>query len=124
LKTVKGISDFDIWLEKLRARTRDLGFTEAFGVVAEIARETYGMRLWFVEMLGRRRSYIAGEHGNEPTTSSVIPFHLDDRIAVLSDSWGFLPKNAQARLVAFLRDVVHLKHRNGQSKADRRSPQG
>ena len=118
MKTVKEISDFDNWLDNLNERTKDLGFTETLGAVAKIACETYGVRLWFVEILGRRRSYIAGEHGNEPTTSSVIPFHLEDHIAVLSDSWECLPKNAQARLVAFLRDVVHLKHENGQSEAD------
>jgi hypothetical protein len=122
LKTVKGISDFDIWLEKLHAQTRDLGFTEALGVVAQIARATYGVRLWFVEILGRRWSYIAGEHGNQPTTSSVIPFHLNERIAVLSDTWGCLPKRAQARLVAFLKNLARLKQHDDQSQADRKSP--
>jgi hypothetical protein len=91
-------------------------------MVAQIARATYGVRLWFVEILGRRWSYIAGEHGNQPTTSSVIPFHLNDRIAVLSDTWGCLPEEIQAGLVAFLRDLVRVKHRDGQSQANRKSP--
>jgi hypothetical protein len=121
LKTAKEISDFDIWLEKLDARTRDLGFTETLGLVAQIAHKTYGIRLWFAEILGRRWSYIAGEHGSEPTASSVISFHLNERIAVLSDTWRRLPKKAQARLIAFLRDLVPLKQEDGQSEANRES---
>ena len=121
MKTVKEISDFDIWLHKLEAQTRGLGFIEALGAVAKIACVKYGLRLWFVEILGRRSSYIAGEHVSEPTTSSVVPFCLNDHIAVLSDSWGCLPKTAQARLVTFLRNLVHAKDNDGQSEADRKS---
>ena len=124
MKTVKEISDFDIWVEKLHTQTRDLALTEALGVVAQIARTTYGLRLWFVEILGRRWSYIAGEHGTEPTASSVVPVYLNDRMAVLSDNWGCLPEKAQAGLVAFLKNLARLTQHDGQSQTDRKPPQG
>ena len=57
----KGISDFDQWLQRVKASTDGLPLVPALDRTAELAREAFGARIWFAEILGRRWSHIAGQ---------------------------------------------------------------
>ena len=99
-------SGFSKWLRTVEVVTREVPLVSALGAVSRLAREAFGARLWFVEILGRRWSYVAGEGGAEPTPSSVARIPLDVRFGLVSDSWGTVNHEDRALLIAFLRNLV------------------
>ena len=100
------ISDFDTWLQDIGGDTRGLPLAPALGSIARSARDDFGARLWFVEILGRRWSYIAGEVGDEPSQSETFCIPLDEKVSLVSDRWGDLSDVDRGRLISFVRKLV------------------
>jgi len=105
---VQETSTFDAWLKALEEATRGLELVRSLDVVARVAAEAFGARLWFVEILGRRWSYIAGQRSDAPVESLIERIPLRGNIGLVSDDWGTLPGDKRARLIAFLGEMVSL----------------
>jgi hypothetical protein len=50
--------------------------------------ERFGSHLWFVEIFGRRWSYLAGEVRDQPADSRLIRENLDHDIGLVIENWG------------------------------------
>ena len=105
----QGTCGFETWLQDATRQTREPGLDVAFDVVARLAADAFGARLWFVEVFGKRWSYIAGSAPDEPPRSELSQVPLGAGLALVSDGWGRLPAPHRDRLVAFLRQLVARK---------------
>ena len=104
--TEQETSTFDHWLRMIETTTHGLPLVAALDAVAQRAAEAFGARLWFVEILGRRWSYIAGQRSERPAASAVERIHLGGNIGLVSDNWGMLLSHESSRLVALLHQLV------------------
>lgn len=104
-----GTSIFDDWLESVghMAAGRDLHV--ALDIISSQAGETFGARIWFTQMLGRRWSYIAGLRSERPTWSETAKIPLAAGIGLVAESWGELSLQEQDRLQVFLERLVVSK---------------
>jgi len=102
----KETSDFDGWLRIVKAATRDLKLINSLNAIALLARKDFGVRLWFVEILGRRWSYIAGEMPEQPPQSNIQRIELENNIGLVSDSWERLSEGDRSKLVEFLNHCI------------------
>lgn len=53
--------------------------------IADFVKEKYGANIWFVEIMGKRHSYIAGHKEDSFLPPEVI--YINDRYAVVSNEW-------------------------------------
>jgi len=100
------ISGFDKWLQSAEVTTRGLQLVPTLNSVAGLAGKTFGARLHFAEILGRRWSYIAGEIGEQPLEHEVYRIPLEGRIGLVSDGWGAISESDRGKLVAFLNRLI------------------
>ena len=106
-RTVQETPTFDSWLRGLEVATRGLEHVRALDVVAQLAAEAFGTRLWFVRILGQRWSYVAGYRSQAPVGSPMerIPFR-GGNFGLVSENWGRLSSEKRLRLIAFLAEMV------------------
>lgn len=103
----KETSDFDQWLERVRASTDALPLVPVLDRIAELAHEAFGARIWFAEILGRRWSHIAGRAGDGPSESETCWTTLTADIGLVWDTWGSLSQvDDRAELIAYLRRLI------------------
>lgn len=57
--------------------------------IAEFVKEKYNVNIWFVEIMGKRHSYIAGHKDDSFLPPEVI--YLNERYAVVSNGWESIP---------------------------------
>ena len=103
---VKGTSDSDNWGGNLQTADRDRGLVRRLNAVSVLVNNTFEVRIWFVELLGRRRSYVAGMVADEPRGVPVTIVPLTSTLAVASDGWQDLPPPERESLVRFLRKTI------------------
>jgi len=58
---------------------------ERFNETANYVKEKYGANIWFVELLGRRHSYVAGHREDSFLPPEII--YLNERFAAVSNEW-------------------------------------
>ena len=109
---VHEMSTFDSWIRNVEQRTDGTELVQAFGIIARDAAETYGARLWFTGILGRRWSYIGGYRSEAPTALPVKRISLGADIGLVADDWGTFSSCECARLLGFLRDLVSFERRS------------
>ena len=102
----RGTSDFDKWLRHIEQATARLKLVPALDTVARLVAERSGVRLWFVEILGRRLSYIAGEISEQPTRSAARPIPLNVTMGLVSDTLQKLSLSEYSALINSLRRMV------------------
>jgi len=106
-RTAQETSTFDGWLRGLEVATRGLEVVRALDLVAQFAAEAFGARLWFVRILGRRWSYVAGYRSQTPAGSPMERIPLGDgNFGLVSEDWGRLSSGERRRLIAFLGEMV------------------
>ena len=111
-------SDFDRWLRRVEASTDGLDVANALEAVARLARDAFGARLWFAEILGKRWSHIAGPGTVAPAESEICQIAINDKLGLVSDTWGRLSdQRDRATFVAFLRQLVGSKAAGAQDRA-------
>jgi len=71
--------------------------------IAKEAFDLHNARLWFVEILGKRWSYIAGLMPEGPSPKPSTRIDLGDGIGLVIESWGNWTPAGQEGFVAFLR---------------------
>ena len=103
-------SGFDRWLGTVERVTHELSFVSALATVSRLVDGAFGARLWFVELLGRRWSYLAGEMGDEPAQSELTCIRLDGKFGLVSDAWGAISDAERAKLIVFLEKFVASRH--------------
>lgn len=100
------ISGFEAWLRFVGRCTVGRGLVESLGTVSTLVERAFGVRIWFVKISGKRWSYIAGARGEQPSQSEVFRAPLSKEIGLVCDSWGYLSRSEQERLVTFLEHLV------------------
>lgn len=73
-----------------------------FNKIADFIREKYGASIWFVEILGKRHSYIAGHKEDSFLPPEVI--YLTERYAIVSNEWEKISEKDQ--LVSSLKTLL------------------
>jgi len=102
----KETSDFDRWLRTVETATENLGLVDSLNTVALVVGKDFGVSLWFVEIFGRRWSYLAGRMPEQCPQSNIERIELKRNIGLVSDSWEKLSEGDRTRLVEFLRRLV------------------
>ena len=78
----KETSGFDEWIRNVGAGIKNLTLVDSLNALAVSARERFGARVWFVEILGRRWSYMAGEMPEQPPESDTRRIELKGSIGL------------------------------------------
>ncbi|MFH0964978.1 MAG: hypothetical protein V2A58_13340 [Planctomycetota bacterium] len=79
----------------------------AFETAARTALDSYGVRLWLVEVLGSRWSYVAGPETDAPMPRALSRIALDDRLGIVADGWDQLPESCRTEFLGSLRRLLH-----------------
>ncbi|WP_051173080.1 hypothetical protein [Thermodesulfobacterium hveragerdense] len=77
-------------------------FISKFTALAKRIKQTYGVNLWLVEVLGKRHSYVAGH--KEDSFLPPEPIYLNDRFAVVSNEWEKIPEEERKQLISSLKE--------------------
>ncbi|WP_353684474.1 hypothetical protein V4D30_01395 [Thermodesulfovibrio sp. 3907-1M] len=72
-------------IEEERLKAEKGSLTEKLSEIADFVKEKYGANIWFVEIMGKRHSYIAGHKEESFLPAEVI--YLSERYAVVSNEW-------------------------------------
>ncbi len=97
---------FDAWLDGLSVAAPCRPVRAALDAVSASARQVFGARLWFAEVLGARWSYVAGQADDEPSLAPVGRILLDREFGLLVGAWGAVPPDRRNGLVDFLRRLI------------------
>jgi len=95
-------SCFDRWLQDLERSTRHLAVVPALDAIARAAADAFGARFWFVEILGKRWSYLGGPAGDAPTDREIARVPLNSHIGLVGDTWGRLLDHERDQLMTLL----------------------
>ena len=87
-----------------RYNSGQIGFHHTLSEISEHVYEHFGINLWFVEILGRRWSYIAGR--TSPSFSPPEHIQLNEQYGLLADEWQELPEDQREHLVNWLKRIV------------------
>ena len=102
----KETSEFDSWLQTVEAAVESLGLIDSLDAVASLVRQKVGVNLWFVEVLGRRWSYLAGQMPEQSPQADARRIVLEKHIGLVSDSWKEVSEGDRTKLVAFLNQLI------------------
>ena len=84
LSTMGGLGmEKEIYISKKDAPTQEL--IKKLNELAEFVKQKYNANIWFVEILGKRHSYIAGHRDDSFLPPEVV--YINDRYAVVSNEW-------------------------------------
>jgi len=86
----------------MEKETSTFSLSEKFNEIANYVKEKYGANIWFVELLGRRHSYVAGHREDSFLPPEII--YLNDRFAVVSNEWEKIPE--KEGIVELLKIVI------------------
>ena len=87
--------------------TRELQRVRALDAAARLAEEAFGARLWFVRILGRRWSYVAGYRPQTPVGAHLDRIPLGNgNFGLVSEDWGALSSEECCRLIALFDEMV------------------
>jgi len=74
--------------------------------LAKLIKKKYGVNVWFVEILGKRWSYVAGQRVED---SSIFPYEcvpISERFGVVSDRWKQIPLESREQIKSLLDDMA------------------
>ncbi|HEU20051.1 MAG TPA: hypothetical protein ENO00_11875 [Deltaproteobacteria bacterium] len=80
-------------------------FIEKLNDIAAAVEEEYGVSLRFVEILSRRRSFIAGCE-NDISCSPPERIEINERFGIVSDRWNDMPLTVQDAILRQLAEIV------------------
>jgi hypothetical protein len=102
----KEISDFDSWLQVIEDAIQGAGLIDSLNAIALCMSRDFGVHLWFVEVLGKRWSYIAGEIQDQPPRSTIHRVELKGNTGLVSDTWEELSETDRDKLIKFLNRLI------------------
>jgi len=68
--------------------------------------DTYGVEVWFAEIMGRRWSYLAGRKQGGATLLPPHRIELTGRYGLVSDGWERIPAGRGEAIVSSLREAI------------------
>jgi hypothetical protein len=74
--------------------------------MARRIRDTYGVNVWFAEIMGKRWSYIAGCMEDGETLLPPRRIELNGRFGIISDGWDRIPADESEAVVSSLRKAA------------------
>lgn len=75
--------------------------------LAEAVRDRHGVSIWFVEILGRRWSYVAGLLDD----MSLLPperIELNGRYSIMSDRWNDIAAKEKEQIITLVKEILAL----------------
>ena len=99
-------SDFDAWVERVEKETSGHDLKTALDTLSQRARGGLSLQIWFVEILGRRWSYVAGEKIEKPPEADVHRIFLKNNIGAVSDTWEKLSDKKRRKLIDVLNKII------------------
>ncbi|PMP65028.1 MAG: hypothetical protein C0190_07165 [Thermodesulfobacterium geofontis] len=76
-------------------------FISKFTKLADEIKEKYGVSIWLVEILGRRRSFVAGH--KEDAFLPPEEIFLNEKFAVVSNEWEKIPQEEKEKFLNTLK---------------------
>jgi len=74
--------------------------------VAALIKRNYGVSVWFVEILGKRWSYLAGEEEMISPLSSNERVKIDERFGLIADRWKEIPEKDRRKIIASVKRII------------------
>jgi hypothetical protein len=75
-----------------------------FTGAAEVVKRKYGIDIWFVEIFGKRWSYIAGSKDEEISFLPPERIELSPQFGMMSEGWYKIPAEERENLVSSLKE--------------------
>ncbi len=72
-------------------------------MAAEVKAE-FGARMWLVEVMGKRHSYVAGDRDDSFLPPQVVG--LNERYALVSGDWEKIPEKRKRDIIESLRAIL------------------
>ena len=108
-----GTCSFDQWLIALEFAVHQSKLEQGLQTTAARARDAFGAVIWFVEIFGRRWSYIAGmrtqkkeDDGTDTFTARKIT--LGHGLGMVVVNWGTMTTAQQARLIGWVKHKTEM----------------
>ncbi|MDD5723162.1 MAG: hypothetical protein PHY29_05410 [Syntrophales bacterium] len=76
--------------------------------MAQRIQETYGVKVRFAEIMGRRWSYIAGRKEDGISLFPSRRIELTDRFGLVSDGWENILADEREAIVSSLRETIRV----------------
>lgn len=99
--------DFDSWLENLIRQLLGHGPDKQLQILADRLKQDYGARVWFVRILGKRWSHVAGDLPEGPVDGCIQQIPLAKNYGMVIQTKGNL-RETQFRLIKMLIDMKVL----------------
>ncbi|RLE15366.1 hypothetical protein DRJ04_00600 [Candidatus Aerophobetes bacterium] len=79
---------------------------EKLNRISAFIKKKYGIRVKFVEILGKRWSYVAGEKEDGLSSPLTERIKIDERFGLITDRWEEIPKKEKNNLISLLQRVI------------------
>lgn len=76
-------------------------FISKFTKLADEIKEKYGVSVWLVEILGKRRSFVAGH--KEDAFLPPEEIFLNEKFAIVSNEWEKIPSEEKEKFISILK---------------------
>ena len=80
-------------------------FKKSLDELAEELKKQYSINIWFVEILGKRLSYIAGKR--EYKVSPTVSIKINKRFAFVSENWEYLSESDKGEVLKIINTVFN-----------------
>lgn len=81
---------------------------ERFNQMAVHIKESYGINIWLAEIMGRRWSYLEGNHCGGDILSPPQRIVIDDRFGIVSDGWNKIPSDERIGIIQSLQQILKM----------------
>lgn len=102
----QGIFYFNKWLGSLEDAASRLDASYSLDYISLVLLQVLGVRVCFMEPLGRRLSYIAGFAGDSPEGGGSSRYDLGGKTLVVSSDLVLLSEPQRSELLNFLRRFI------------------
>jgi len=99
-------STFDDWLGEAKILSNGLELTNSLNIVAMYTAMTLGAHFWFVKIMGKRWSYIAGEKRECPSNLELERIELVGETGMVVESWGSMGEEEKKKLLSLLNQLI------------------
>lgn len=106
-----GTSSFNRWLSYLETSAATLTREQRLQLLAVKAQETFGAMIWFVEIFGRRWSYIGGASSNFLHTGTIHKIPLGHDWGLVCANWGTMTLSQQAAFIGLIKRLINFRSR-------------
>ena len=79
---------------------------EGLRQIAALIKRNYGVSVWFVEILGKRWSYLAGEEEIIFPSSLNERIKIDERFGLIADRWKEIPEKDRRKIIASVKRII------------------